>query len=344
MKKNILFLLLIFPTILSAQTGPDFNLTPITSLRSLHQGDTLWFNGTYDTYFVSNEKNYTIAQVELFVKGDYGYKRTKTVFDHNEGIGLPIGEFQNFITIPYDFPLFDGQTGVTYTYQSGELNFNYDYQYNISVYSRPCISYYKGDTSIFIVQSTDSLADKVYLASEDRFKTTKGCDSIIQYFSHFIFTNNKPVKTVELFDTINVTKEEWIQIPVLRYDTAYFTHYDSIIVNTADSIVIADELEIILDYFELGANKERIVALWRGPDEYLNIDTDLDRNSNSNHFANYTIEIVSDLGRTLFSRNIYKNGTFFQVKLSEFDHSGNYNIYIKNGNSVVQKRVIIVRR
>lgn len=241
---------------------------------------------------------------------------------------------------------YQGKYEITQTIDDSLLTISKSYSSNITVRGNACTPYLKRDTSTFYIQSLETKPDKIHLTSSEKHTSVlTGCDSIIEKYTRFSFTNFKPVKNLMKYDTLIHTDEVYIYEPIIGYDTVYQTYYHSIYTINIDSAIITDEMEIDLPYNTLGTDKIRTLVIWKGSEEELYIDTNVDQSAVSAYFYYYSIKIISPQNNVIFEKGIGDYGELLMIDLNKFSKSGKYFVHICDGHdTVIEKRILVVRR
>ena len=159
-------------------------------------------------------------------------------------------------------------------------------------------------TNYVSTPSFSATSPAVYLDNTENLTTADGCDSILNHYSQFVFSD----------------------------DTTFVTIYDTILTSVTDTLII----DITLTGIPLPNNTNTMLVYPNPASDVVFID-----NGDYSTMTGYTLKIINTLGQEVFNSNI--NVPQFQIPVSNFGAEGLYYIAIfDDNNTLLDTRKLIL--
>lgn len=160
-------------------------------------------------------------------------------------------------------------------------------------------SYYVSDSTF------KSIGYRKYYDSTLTKNGSYGCDSLINYYSQFIYKENKHVDTTIIFDTITVTDTLILNVTISNLNNNQNIFRIKVFPNPASDII----------YIDLAENFE--------------------------YLSGYKISIINALGKSVFESQLTERK--FEIRINDFGEYGLYLISIqdKTGKVIESKKLLL---
>ena len=180
------------------------------------------------------------------------------------------------------------------------------------------------DTTHYEVDATTfmNISPATYLDStKTRQTVVNGCDSVVNYYSNFIYSATYCTDTTEVMDTTFVTVTDTTFVTETIYDTVLVSVEDTLNIDVALSLPAPNNLNTILVY----PNPAK-----------TNITID---NGTFGNMTGYSITIVNTLGQVMFDETI--NQQTFDIDISSWDGGTYFLNIIDGGSNTIDTRKIV---
>ena len=186
-----------------------------------------------------------------------------------------------------------------------------------------CINDIINDTTTNYVStpSFSTTSPAVYLDNTENLTNADGCDSIINHYSHFVFSATTCTDTIQIFDTTFVTINDTV------------TYNDTVLTSVTDTLI----MDITLTGIPLPNNTNTMLVYPNPASDVVIID-----NGDYLSMSGYTLKIINSLGQEVFNSTI--NIPVFSIPVSTLGSVGTYYIQVFDTSpNIVQTKALILQ-